>query len=155
MNEFNNEFDMEGLVLRASAFAKERHAGQFRRDGVTPYFEHCEKVASLVDTPFRKVVAYLHDLVEDNRATYEEVLQLVEDPFFGNKVVDCLQLLTHVRGVVTYEEYINNFHYVNRDEVYYVALSVKVADIVANLSDSPTLSQIKKYNKALHILTMC
>ena len=45
------------LLQKAYKWAKQGHAGQFRRDGVTPYFSHCEKVASLLNTEEEKAVA--------------------------------------------------------------------------------------------------
>jgi hypothetical protein len=119
-------------------FAEQRHEGQFRRDGITPYFMHCIKVASLVESDMQKAVSYCHDLIEDGRATYEELRELDE-----GLAMFVLQL-THKEG----QDY---FKYIG--SINGLAKIVKIADIVANLSDSPSEKQIQKYYDALIILT--
>ena len=132
------------LVEKAYLFAKLKHEGQFRRDGITPYFTHCEKVASLVDTDFEKVVAYCHDLIEDRKATYYDISENI-----SNSVADVCEILTHTPDV-NYDTYIERLK--NNKDWYNHIINIKIADIVANLSDSPTQKQIEKYNKALRIL---
>jgi len=129
------------VLEKAYTFAKEKHEGQFRRDGVTPYFTHCEKVASLVDTDLEKAVAYCHDLLEDGRATQQEIADEV-DSIVALYVVK----LSHKKDI-NYFEYIKHIQSTN-DNIK----KIKIADIVANLSDNPTQKQIEKYNKALRIL---
>lgn len=151
------------LVEKARLFARTRHHGQFRRskygENLTdrdfhgnlfkddpalepkiPYFAHCEKVAELVDTDFEKAVAYCHDLIEDGKATEEEISKNVGEEISGG-VVD----VTHFKE----QEY---FDYIKDFIGYRELIRIKIADIVANLSDSPTWEQIEKYNKALRIL---
>jgi (p)ppGpp synthase/HD superfamily hydrolase len=123
-------------------FAKQKHEGQFRRDGVTPYFTHCEKVASLVDSEFEKSLAYCHDLIEDKRCNIREL----KDAFNDIELVDCVLNLTK-NNEETYEQYIKRISI-----EHYIIKRVKIADIVANLSDNPTTAQVEKYNKALKIL---
>lgn len=146
------------LVEKARLFARTRHHGQFRRDNKNsfadqygacelkvPYFTHCEKVASLVDTDFEKAVAFCHDLIEDGKATEDELIENV-----SHNVHDVVSNLTHYKHE-PYDEYIKDI----QTRVYShdsVVVRVKIADIVANLSDSPTQRQIEKYNKALRIL---
>ncbi len=131
------------LAEKACEFARARHEGQFRRDGVTPYFTHCEKVASLLDDETEKAVAYCHDLIEDGRASYEEVEQEL-----GPMVAQNVLRLTHEKSD-DYISYILRF----RDPDYKLARAVKIADMVSNLSDNPTEKQIIKYHQALRILT--
>lgn len=123
-------------------FAKNKHNGQFRRDGITPYFEHCEKVASLCDTDFLKAVAYCHDLIEDNRCTQEELLNIA-----GRDVLTYCMMLTHSKNM-TYNEYIQGI----RNSFSRQIISIKIADIISNLTDNPTEKQIVKYKNALEIL---
>ena len=130
------------LLEKAYTFAKEKHEGQFRRDGVTPYFTHCEKVASLLDGELEKAVAYLHDTVEDERCNINEI-ELV----FGEQIAGFINVLTKIKDW-TYERYIERFNYPANRRMKLI----KIADIVANLSDNPTKKQIEKYNKALRIL---
>jgi hypothetical protein len=58
------------LVRDARALARDAHASQRRKDGVTPYFRHLESVAERlaehgVEDAHVLAAAYLHDLVED------------------------------------------------------------------------------------------
>ncbi len=48
---------------RAIRIAVAAHEGQTDKTG-GPYFEHCERVASLISDEDGKIVAYLHDVVE-------------------------------------------------------------------------------------------
>jgi (p)ppGpp synthase/HD superfamily hydrolase len=57
------------LVALAEKLARGAHAGQTRRDGVTPYIVHPADVARRVDTDAEKAVAWLHDVLEDTATT--------------------------------------------------------------------------------------
>ncbi|HAB93277.1 MAG TPA: GTP pyrophosphokinase, partial [Lachnospiraceae bacterium] len=47
-------------VAAARLIARLAHEGQRDKAGL-PYFNHPEKVASLLETPEEKIVGYLHD----------------------------------------------------------------------------------------------
>ncbi|HEX9816326.1 MAG TPA: HD domain-containing protein [Candidatus Thermoplasmatota archaeon] len=69
---------MELFLEAAKAFATERHEGQTRRDGTTPYITHPVRVAQrLQDAGVNKAeilaAAVLHDLIEDTRTQPKEV----------------------------------------------------------------------------------
>ncbi len=70
----------------AIAVAIAAHAGQYRRDGVTPYHTHPEKVARLVgdmipyDYPEyidALIVAHLHDILEDTKVTVDNLKEIL------------------------------------------------------------------------------
>lgn len=66
------------VVAQAEAFAARCHAGQTRKDGVTPYIVHpAEVVATLrscgISDGSVLAAAWLHDVVEDTPTTLEEV----------------------------------------------------------------------------------
>ncbi len=66
------------MVAQAEAFAARCHAGQTRKDGVTPYITHpAEVVATLracsITDESVLAAAWLHDVVEDTSVTLEEV----------------------------------------------------------------------------------
>lgn len=121
------------------------HREQFRRDGVTPYIDHVILVVSNVRKRgggnTEKIVAYLHDVVEDNKAYTLEYIRAE----FGERVADAVDALTHRKGE-TYEQSIE------RAKANPVAHQVKIADNLANLSDNPTDKQIAKYAKSLQFL---
>jgi len=123
-------------------FAEERHSGQFRRDGVTPYFTHCEKVAALLDEPIQKAIAYCHDLVEQKVATLDEI----SEKFKETDLTRGVEILTLHHG----DEYLA---YIERIASSITQnMRVKIADIVANLSENPTQDKIPLYYKAIIIL---
>lgn len=128
--------------LLAKEVATKAHAGQFRRDGKTPYIKHPEQVASFfLEGSLKWSVAYLHDVIED---TYLGAKDLKEEGIDEETIIH-VQWITH-RSKETY------FEYIERIAQSPLATKVKIADIFANLSDSPTEKQKEKYKKALKIL---
>jgi len=91
------------LVKRASKFAEERHEGQLRKGGER-FFNHVQRVAKKVQmvnpTATAIAAAYLHDVVEDGRATFAEISHL-----FGEEVSNIVRLLTR-REKDSYEVYV-------------------------------------------------
>jgi len=127
----------------AEKIAREAHAGQFRKDGVTPYIRHVESVVSRVDTDEEKCVAWLHDVIEDSDLNTVKLRNLGVEV----SISDCVGMLT--RRSETYAEFIDAIHCENCQ----TCTKVKIADILSNLSDRPTEKQIVKYAKALLVLT--
>lgn len=127
------------LVLLAASLATRAHAGQYRRDGVTPYITHPEGVASRVREEAAEVVAtaWLHDVLEDTSETPES-LRAAGMP---TVVIDAVAVLTKDGG--DYEAYLA------RVRANPIATKVKVADMLHNLSDGPTQKQILKYARGL------
>lgn len=124
---------------RALVFAAMYHQGQKRRGG-EEYIAHPIRVANNVDGEQEKVVALLHDVVEDTDCTFKDVYD-----YFGPEVVRSVYSLTHKKGE-SYRDYIRR---VMKDDV---AVKVKMADIADNLSDSPSENQIKKGAMAIAML---
>lgn len=123
---------MISLVENARDFAKKAHEGQYRWDGVTPYFTHPEAVAKAVEESnslcgdlFRDqliAAAYLHDVVEDSKTTIEDI-----ERNFGPSVGLAVELLTHQEDQ-TYAEYIEELSFNGW------AYLIKIEDIKHNLS---------------------
>lgn len=132
--------------MNALQIATQAHAGQFRRDGVTPYIEHPLAVAAFFEKgSLAWEVALLHDTVEDERLTFEQLESFRKQGFIQENTITFVRWLTH-RQSETY------FDYIKRVAKSPIAVKVKIADIFANLSDSPTEKQKEKYKKALAIL---
>lgn len=131
-------------ITLAKNIAEQVHAGQFRRDRLTPYFEHVYKVATKL-TPFGTNVeiaaAFLHDAVEDGRISFSTL----KSSGVSDKVIDLVKILTHHK----YEPYESYILHIKENKS---ATKIKIADILYNLSDDPTPSQIRKYAKALLVL---
>lgn len=130
------------ITVKAEEIARRAHTGQFRRDGVTPYVTHPERVAKRVAGDLDvEAVAWLHDVLEDTAEAEQSLL----DAGIPSHVVDAVKVLTK-SPTVGYEEYLASIK--NNP----LALKVKVQDMLDNLSDSPTEKQIVKYAKGLLIL---
>lgn len=127
--------------------AKRAHAGQTDKAG-QDYFLHCERVASRVHDEKEKMVAYLHDVLEDCDDSF--VHELFEFPV---DVLKAVILLT--RNVDISQE----LYYTSIKEND-LALAVKKADIADNtdetrlsILDESTQKRLrKKYSKALRLL---
>lgn len=132
----------------ALKIATEAHKGQVDKAGV-PYINHPLTVASLVDTEEEKIVALLHDTIEDTNITEQDLLNYG----FSNKIVEAVKLLTHNKNV-PYMDYIAK---IKDNEL---ARKVKIADLTHN-SDLSRLKEItekdkkryEKYQKALLYLS--
>jgi len=126
----------------AILIATEAHQGQFRRDGKTPYITHPQKVANLVESKDAKAVSWLHDVLEENT---DFTVKDLFDRGMPEHIVDAVVILTK-SSLYTYEEYLER---VKENEL---ARTVKIADMMANLSDTPTKKQVEKYTKGLAFL---
>lgn len=139
---------MSGKVLAALRFAEAMHKGQVDKAGV-PYIEHPKAVASMVDGDDAKIVALLHDTVEDTGATVDEIRSM-----FGDRVADAVACLTHDKSV-PYLEYVANIK--GND----LAREVKLADLKHNmdLSRIPNVTDVdiqrvnRKYRPAFEMLS--
>jgi guanosine-3',5'-bis(diphosphate) 3'-pyrophosphohydrolase len=133
---------------QALAFAKERHAGQFRADGVTPYFEHPNAVVEILKRagiPDEDVLCAgaLHDVVEDKRAKSPEIRQA-----FGERVATLVFELTNAssaHGLLQNRQDVLVDRFVRMTDS---AKLVKMADRICNcvdatLSPPPTWSAAK------------
>ena len=120
------------LQISALAFSTGKHAGQKRRGG-KDYITHPVQVAEMVHTERQKVIALLHDTLEDTDTTYNELLAQ-----FGKPVADAVDALTRRKGE-THPDYIKRVK-TNAD-----AVQVKIADITCNVNDLPTASTRIRY----------
>lgn len=127
-------------IDKARAFAQTCHEGQFRNDGVTPYIVHPEKVAEIVERlgggEQEITVAWLHDTMED--CVQHGVTHCVLAERFDFVIADAVEALTHR----DYESYPDS---ILRAKANPIAARVKLADNLANLSDSPSRKQVAKY----------
>ena len=130
----------------AKALATRMHEGQTDKAGL-PYVTHPQRVAARLDSPEAKVVAWLHDTVEDTSLTLGHI-----EEKFGHDTAAAVDAVSHRDG-----ERWND--YITRVEANPIARQVKISDLIdnSNLSRLPTVTMkdVKrqaKYNKALQRL---
>lgn len=142
------------LTKLAYEIASEAHANDTRRGGL-PYMSHIDNVVEIATRMWpqtiglvgRTVVACLHDVIEDHPDKYSRE-SLIERGIPGAYLVE-LDLLTHNKDM-PYDSYIARIH----KSGYSIARHVKIADLLDNLTDSPSPKQVAKYTKALRTLLL-
>lgn len=97
------------------------------------YLRHLNKVADSFQEENEKIVALLHDLVEDTSFTFEDLKALD----FSDSIISSLRLLTN--DCANYEEYIERL--VVSDD--YIAKKVKLVDLLDNMN----LNRLNKITK--------
>ena len=105
---------------RAYALAKKAHLGQKDKGG-NDYIEHPKAVASMMDTDIEKAVAFLHDVVEDTKISFDDL----KEYRFSNQIIEAVKALTRHKNE-SYDAYI--------DRVIQnpIAKKVKLADMENN-----------------------
>ena len=133
---------------RALQIAVQAHDGQKDKNGAA-YIFHPLRVMMRCAGEKAKIIALLHDVVEDTDVTFE---QLVEEGFSPEILVP-LRLLTHDEAV-PYDDYITR---IMGDAV---AMEVKIADLEDNSDirrmhevDDEAKERLQKYHKAWKRLT--
>lgn len=133
---------------RAICTALEAYGGDTDKAG-EPYIRHPLRVMQAVETDTERVVALLHDVVEDSENhTLDDIRER-----FDEEVHDAVECLTKQDGEDYLEEYIPRI--AEND----VARAVKRADIEDNLDltrlpelDEDDTDRIRKYHRALQRL---
>jgi (p)ppGpp synthase/HD superfamily hydrolase len=131
----------------AAAIAEQAHADQVDKAGA-PYITHPTRVAGAVEGEEAKVVALLHDVVEDSEWTLDQL----RDEGFSDAVIKAIDALTH-------KDRDGYFDAVRRAKADPLARIVKLADLADN-SDRTRLGEVteederrlEKYAKARDIL---
>lgn len=136
------------MYNKALAIATEAHKGQVDKVGAS-YILHPIRVAARCTTEDEKVVALLHDTLEDTTITAE---QLLADGF-PSHIVEAIKSVTRLDGE-TYEQF------VERCSKNPIGRIVKIHDLQDNMDVTrlETISdwyieKLKTYLKAYHFLT--
>jgi len=128
----------------ALLIAKAAHYGQIDHGGV-PRWKHAEHVGDQFTDPMKRIVGYLHDVLEDSPLVSSAGILEV----FGMEVYTALNIITRQKGH-RYTDYIKDC------AANPIACAVKIADIEHNLDkfrwpEMPE-SYEKREAKALKIL---
>lgn len=131
------------MLEKARVLAAKAHKGQVDKGG-QPYILHPERVMQQCETMEEKIVAMLHDVIEDTEITAEELRK----EGFSEAMIEAVSCLTHRDG----EDYMD---YVDRICENKLAAKVKLADLTDNMNISriphPTekdFARVEKYQKA-------
>lgn len=114
----------------AKEFSRRVHRGQVDKAG-EDYYKHPEAVANLCTTDDEKIVAYLHDTVEDTDTTVDMIRSM-----FGDKIAEAVDYISHPKGMGYMDQ-------IKRLSVNELARHVKEADLIHNmdLSRLPTVTE--------------
>lgn len=131
------------LYKKADSLIEKSFEGVYDKGGIS-YVEHPRRVAAMIEDERAKVVALLHDTLEDTNYTYEDLIALG----FPKEIVDAVSILT-IRKGEKYPEYIDRVIQSNN----LLALTVKKSDMEDNqnperllkLEESERLRLTKKY----------
>jgi (p)ppGpp synthase/HD superfamily hydrolase len=116
--------DFETLLALAIAIANQAHAGQLDKAG-KPYISHPLTVMAQMDTLESKIVAVLHDAIEDSDLAIEDLVK----QGFPEFITDAIAAITKLDGE-QYEDYIV------RVKSNAIARKVKIADVTHNMDMS-------------------
>jgi (p)ppGpp synthase/HD superfamily hydrolase len=135
---------------KAIEIAVSAHKGQVDKAG-QPYILHPLRLMFQMDTEAERIVAVLHDVVED--AAQDWNFQLLEKAGFDDEIIDALRLLTRDDSKTRYIDY------VKRVRENPIARKVKLADLQDNMDlrrlsefTDKDLGRIRKYAEAYSIL---
>ncbi|MDH6308519.1 guanosine-3',5'-bis(diphosphate) 3'-pyrophosphohydrolase [Dysgonomonas sp. PFB1-18] len=149
ITELNNHYlyHMQEILEKAIQIAVNAHFGQTDKTGA-PYIFHPLRVMGRVSSTEERIVAVLHDVVEDTSVTFEDLVEAG----IPKHLVLILRILT--RKVDTpYEGYIEK---IGENSV---ATAVKIADLTDNMDASrlPKITEddftrLQKYSESLRYL---
>ncbi|OYQ61795.1 GTP pyrophosphokinase [Pseudanabaena sp. SR411] len=139
--------DFETLLALAIEIANQAHAGQLDKAG-KPYISHPLTVMAQMDTLESKIVAVLHDAIEDSDLKIESLVK----QGFPEFITDAIAAITKLEGE-QYEDYIL------RVKSNAIARKVKIADLTHNMDitriANPTekdFQRLERYKKVLQEL---
>ena len=131
------------MLEKAKAVCLSAHQGQVDKCG-QPYYLHSFAVADMVEGEDAKVVAYLHDVVEDTPVTIDDLAGMGFPP----RITDAVEAMTRRDD----EPY---FEYIKRLGGNELARTVKLADLTHNTDparDGATQEMRERYAKAKEML---
>ena len=114
-------YDFKDKVERALFIALHAHSDQKDKSG-EQYILHPMRVATEMYTDEGRVVALLHDVVEDTNVTIEDILYA-----FDEEIANAISAITHIPNEP-------NVDYIKRVKDNPLATSVKLQDLKDNMS---------------------
>ena len=121
-------------VLKAAAFAAEKHRNQRRKDvEASPYINHPIQLAYIlvqaeIEDPVVLAAALLHDTIEDTNTTHDEI-----EIVFGHEIANIVEECSDDKSLGKLERKQAQIDHAAR--ISHKAKLVKIADKIANVSD--------------------
>ena len=121
-------------LIDAILYAASSHAGQLRKDSVTPYINHPIEVMHLlvhtggIEDQEILMAAVLHDVIEDTSVTAEDIAER-----FGKNVASVVLELTD--DVTQPKEERKRLQLKNADKLSHAARLVRISDKICNVYD--------------------
>ena len=140
-DEYSKLKSSNDLLLKTLELVIKLFEGKTDKAGL-PYYNHLLKVYANVDNYDEKIIALLHDVVEDSEVTFED-LKVYGYP---ENILEALRVLTKKKGEY-YPDYIERIIDSNNIQ----ALNVKLADLKHNVDinriENPTINDYERINK--------
>lgn len=138
---------MEDILSKAIILATQYHYGQVDKAG-KQYILHPLRVMFKVNSIEEKIVAVLHDVLEDTKCTYQNLKEIG----LSNELIESIYSLTRQNN----ESYMD---FIKRCKQNAIARIVKLSDLDDNCDlsriENPTekdYARVKKYKKAINEL---
>ncbi len=124
---------MSKKLSEAIQFAKTKHRGMKRKDGITPSLRHLKQVVKRLEKmgvkdPDILIAGWLHDVIEDTDVTYDGIKKR-----FGKKVAEMVVAVSKDNRLPRKQRDIQYVNQLRRSS--FGAKLIKLGDIVANLAD--------------------
>ncbi len=139
-------------LVRAIEIAVDAHRLHTDKGG-NPYILHPLRVMMSLETIEEKIVGVLHDVVEDTKWTFEDLVK----EGFSPEVIEALRSVTKDDSEKNSDE--GYFRFVSRAAQNSIGRKVKIADLRDNLDvtriahlDAETFARLQKYRKSLALL---
>jgi (p)ppGpp synthase/HD superfamily hydrolase len=132
------------LVKSAELFAKSKHAGEFREDGITPYSKHLDDVVNrlkslgVIDEQIF-CAGWLHDTIEKTEITFDDLYDQ-----FESEIAVLVSSIS--RDMTLTRKKRERAYTIQLKESSFSAKLIKLCDISANLGElkNSTASKSKK-----------
>ncbi len=140
-DEYNKLKSSNDLLLKTLELVIKLFEGKTDKAGL-PYYNHLLKVYANVSEYDEKIIALLHDVVEDTDITFNDL----KEYGYSNNILEALKVLTKRKGEY-YPDYIERIIESNNIQ----AMDVKLADLKHNIDinriEEPTINDYERINK--------
>ena len=151
MNELKRKVDLPipFSIVKAHAFALERHKGQKRKGTGEPYIHHPERVVYILSLYMEDTdiltAAMLHDIVEDTHATQQDIYSV-----FGDKIGSLVEELTidpYASKILGKKMYLSNSVNTMTSDAFTIKLADRLDNVISLIDDRLDIDFVRWYHK--------